>query len=167
MACPGLLLQCFAGLVAGVGTISLCWRLQGLLIRLTDDLKLDIEKGLYVALPIYSYLRRYFTVLLLAGGVVLLISIAATSLSFASDSNGCPSRGGNTVVAILVAFLGTHIPTIAAFEASKRRHRPGLPPFVTELVDVVQKRLYGIAVFLLLAIALVTIAHMAWPEPPA
>ena len=161
-ACVGLLLQCFAGLVAGIGTISLCWRLQGLLIRLTEDLKFDIdgEKGLYVALPIYGYLRRYFSILLLAGGVVLLISIAAASLYVASGLRSCPRDWGSVVVSILIVFLGTHIPTIAAFEASKRRHRPGLPPYVTVLVEVVQRQLYGVAVFLLLAIALVALAGL-------
>ena len=160
--CVGPLLQCFAGVVAGIGIISLCWRLQGLLIRLTEDLKLDIdaEKGLYVALPIYGYLRRYFSILLLAGAVVLLISVTAASLFLASESRSCPKDWGPVAVSILVVFLGTHISTIAAFEASKRRHRPGLQRYVTVLVEVVQRQLYGIAVFLLLAIALLALASL-------
>ena len=159
--CYGLLLQCIAGVVAGVGIISLCWRLQGLLIRLTKDLKLGIdgEEGLYVALPIYGYLRWYFSILLLAGGVVLLISFAA-ALYLAANSSSCPRGWGSVVVTILTGFLATHFPTIAAFEKSKRQHRPCLPPYVKVLVDIVQRQLYGIAVFLLLAIALVALAGL-------
>ena len=158
--CFGILLQCLAGAVAGIGTISLCWRMQWPL-RLAEhyNVKIGDEQGLYVALPIYGYLRRYFSILLLAGCVVLLISIA-TSLILASEPSRCPREGGSVVVGILTVFLGAHIPTIAAFEATKRRHQPGQPPFVAVLVGDVQKRLYGVAVFLLLAIALVALAGL-------
>lgn len=153
--CSGLL-PCFAGAVAGIGIVSFCW---GMLrpLRLTQHLAVDIssEEGMYVAMPIYGYLRRYFLILLLAGGVVLLMSIVALV------RERCSGNVVTQVVGILIVFLGAHLATIAAFETSKRRRRPERPPFVARLVENVQKRLYGVAVFLLLAIALIAISQLS------
>lgn len=157
--CFDILLQCLAGAVAGIGTISLCWRMQ-VPLRLAEhyDVKRAREQGLYVAMSIYGYLRRYFSILLLAGCVILLLGVA-TSLILASGPESCPEGFESVVVVILAVFLSAHISTIAAFETAKRRHQPGQPPFVAVLVKDVQKRLYGVAVFLLLAIALVAFAR--------
>ena len=150
--CSGLL-QCFASIVAGMGIISLCWSmLRPLWLIQHFDLDIADKQGMYVALPIYGYLRRYFLILLLAGGVVSLISIVALV------SDRCTESGPPAITAILTVLFGTHIPTIGAFEISKRHRRPGQRPFVARLVEHVQKRLYGIAVFLLLAIALIAMA---------
>lgn len=157
------LLECLAGALAGIGIICLCWSLWRPL-HLAQHYGVNNEQGMYNALPIYGYLRRYFAVLLLAGCVVLLVSVVSTVPAILaikdylgpSRSAECPSgEAAVTVLAILGLFLGIHLPTVGVFETTRHRH-PKLSP-ITGLVEDVRRRLWGVAVFLLLAIALVAL----------
>lgn len=108
---------------------------------------------MYGALPIYGYLRRYCFILLLAGCVVLLVSVVGAVRAIHAK---CSSDGvAALVLTILGLLLGIHLPTVAAFETAKHRHR--LPYPITALVETVRKRLWGVAVFLLLIIGLVAL----------
>lgn len=156
-SCPAFFLECLAGALAGVGVVGLCWRLQRpLKLAQHYDPHID-EDGMFRALPIYGYLRRYFLALLLAGCIVFLVSTIPAILTVFGAPSTCPDDGfSSLVLRVLVIFLSVHMPTIAAFERTRRRHRGPFP--VTELVETVRKRLWGIAVFLLFAVGLVALA---------
>ena len=156
-SCTGPLVECAAGALAGIGIIGLCWRAwrplelaQRYNINMTDE-------GMYQALPIYGYLRRYFSVLLLAACVVVLVCTVLLIRVVGQEWSNCTGLESVTpkVFAILVLFLGIHMATILAFETTKRRHRGPYP--IEVLVENVRKRLWGVAVFLMLAIGLVAI----------
>lgn len=159
--CPAFFVECLAGALSGIGVIGLCWRLRRP-IKWAQHYDPHIDKdGMFRALPIYGYLRRYFLVLLLAGCIVFLVStVPAVPVILAvldSPSARCPDDGfSSLVLKVLVIFLSVHMPTIAAFERTKRRHQGPYP--VTELVENVRKRLWGVAVFLLLAVGSVALA---------
>ena len=149
--CQTLLLECLACMAAGVGVIACCWRLRRpLRWAQTYDGRIT-EEGLYDDLPIYGYLRRYMLVLLLGGLVVLLTS--ASSLVFKLPSiikwDSCElDTPVEEVGPLLLIFFGIHMSTIAWFETVRRRHGPYR---IKALVDDVGKRLWGVAVFLLVA----------------
>ena len=159
--CTAFFLECLAGALAGVGIIFLCWRLwRPLLLAQHYGAHIVTEQQLYGALPIYGYLRRYFVVLLLAGCVVLLVSVASAVPAILhildSSTATCPTDGAATAVfGILVLFMGIHMPMI---EMAKHRHGPYS---ITSLVENVRMRLWGVAVFLLLAIGLVALFGFA------
>ena len=158
-----LLLDCLAGALAGIGLICLCWHIRRPL-RLAQHYDVHIkEPGMYSALPIYGYLRRYFLLLVLSGCVVFLVSVVGVVLAILAILDYrdyielrpvvCRSGGtGAPVQGILTLIFAIHVATIAAFETAKRRHDGPYP--ITALVERVQKRLWGVAVFLLLAIGL-------------
>ena len=163
-SCTAFFLECLAGALAGIGIIFLCWRMRRpLQLAQHYDRRIVAEQQLYGALPIYGYLRRYFVVLLLAGCVVLLVSVAsavAVILDILDSSTAtCPADGvATSVFRVLVLFMGIHMPMIAAFETAKHLHGP-YP--ITALVENVRLRLWGVAVFLLLAIGLVALFGFA------
>ena len=157
-SCIGLLLECAASALAGIGIIGLCWRMWRPLELAQRYNKQITEQGMFGALPIYGYLRRYFFVLLLAACVVLLASVVTAALQIPDiqkDLGSCGVFGQAPVLAILILFLGIHMATILAFETTKRRHKGPYP--IETLVEDVRKRLWGVAVFLMLAIGLVAI----------
>lgn len=155
LRCVDPLLACLAGALAGIGIISLCWRVRGPL-RLAEHYNryVDNEQEMYAALPIYGYLRRYFFILLLAGCVVLLVSTVPVILALLGGV--CPNSPAGEVLGILILFLGIHMSTMTAFETTK--HPQGRPYPVPVLVKKVRGRLVGVAVFLVLAIGLMALA---------
>lgn len=141
-----LLLECLIGAVAGVGVIASCWRLRRPLDwARTYDARMT-EDGLYGDLPIYGYLRRYLLVLLLSGFVVVLGSAVGVILSFGDD---CRNRETGPALALFVVLFGIHMSTIAWFETT--RHQHAKPYRIQALVDDVRKRLWRIAIVLLVA----------------
>lgn len=163
-SCPAFLLECLAGALAGIGVVGLCWRLlRPLKLAQHYDPHID-EDGMFRALPIYGYLRRYFLALLLAGCIVFLVSIVPAVGTFLaildSSSSRCPNDGFSwLILEVLLIFLGVHMSTIAAFERTRLRHRGPYP--VKALVENVRKRLWGAAAFLLLALGSVALASVA------
>ena len=162
-SCVGLLLECVASALAGIGIIGLCWRAR-LPLRLAQRYDATItDKGMYGALPIYGYLRRYFSILLLAACVVVLVCTVLL-IHIGLEWPKCADRADpksvtQTVLIILSLFLSIHMTTIATFETIKRRHKEPYP--IKTLVENVRKRLWGVAVFLVLAIGLVAIVEQA------
>ena len=149
------LFACLAGALAGIGIISLCWRVRRpLRLAAYYNPATDDEQEMYVALPIYGYLRRYFFVLLLTGCIVLLVSTVPVILALLDLYHmHCPVDKSFQILALL---LGIHMSTIVAFERAKRRYDSSYP--VPALVKNVRGRLLGVAVFLVLAIGLVAFA---------
>ena len=140
-----LLLECLIGAVAGVGVIASCWRLRRPLDwARTYDARMT-EDGLYGDLPIYGYLRRYLLVLLLSGFFVVLGSALLVILIFIGGN--CGNGGTGTALALFVVLFGIHMSTIAWFETA--RHQHGKPYRIQALVDDVRKRLWRIAIVLL------------------
>ena len=148
-------LEGLAGALAGIGTIGLCWRLQRPL-ELAQYYDAGItEQGMYGALPIYGYLRRYCFILLLAGCVVSTLSIVAAISSIANQISPSSCSDVAPVLNLLILVLGIHMTTIAAFETVKHRHQKPFP--IAPLVENVRKRLWGVAIFLLLATSVVAL----------
>lgn len=139
-------------MVAGIAVIALCWRLRRPL-RLAQTYDAHItEEGLFSALPIYGYLRRYLWAILFAGFVVVLVSTFPV-IAVLPDRYPCPDPDAIKMVAsLLLAFFGVHMPTITWFETVKRRHRGGYR--IQALVDDVGKRLWGVAALLLVSTGL-------------
>ena len=156
VSCVGLLLECVASALAGIGIIGLCWHAR-LPLRLAQRYDAAItDKGMYGALPIYGYLRRYFSILLLAACVVVLVC-AVLLIFIGLEWPECTGLEPVTpmVLIILGLLFGIHMTTTLAFETTKRRHTRPYP--VETLVKNVRNRLWGVAVFLVLAIGLVAI----------
>ena len=150
------LLGCLAGALAGIGIIRLCWRLRRPLELAQYYDAAITEQGMYGALPIYGYLRQYCFVLVLAGCVVSTLSVVAAMRSIANPSlpsSDCPDHTTTPVFNLLILVLGIHMTTIAAFETVKHRHQKPFP--IAPLVENVRKRLWGVAIFLLLATSVV------------
>ena len=152
-------LEGLAGALAGIGTIGLCWRLQRPL-ELAQYYDAQItEQGMYGTLPIYGYLRRYCFILVLAGCVVSTLSVVAAMWSIANPSpspSDCADHEiATSVFNLLILVLGIHMTTIAAFETVKHRHQKPFP--IAPLVENVRKRLWGVAIFLLLATSVVAL----------
>ena len=162
--CIGLLLECGASALAAIGVIVFCWRARRP-IRLAQYYDAQItELGMYGALPIYGFLRRYFSMLLSAAGVVVLVCVVLLVRVSQECPRSCTCFGSatRTVFVILSLFLGIHMTTIAAFETTKRRHERPYP--IEVLVKNVRKRLWSVAAFLLFAMAMVAIVGTIYPS---
>ena len=161
--CGVLLLKCLVGAAAGIGVIAICWRLRRPLDwarsydgRITED-------KLYGELPIYSFLRRYLLLLLLSGFVALLIStipVIWQPKEVVEPSESCELRTADPAVSVLFFVLfGVHMSTIVWFETARHHHRK--PYRIPGLVDDIRKRLWSIAVILLVAASLLIVLHVA------
>ena len=154
--CVGPLVECAVSALAGIGIIGLCWRMWRPLKLAQRYNKQITEQGMFGALPIYGYLRRYFSILLLAACVVVLVC-AVLLIFIGLEWPECTGLEPVTpmVLIILGLLFGIHMTTTLAFETTKRRHTRPYP--VETLVKNVRNRLWGVAVFLVLAIGLVAI----------
>ena len=158
--CVGPLVECAVSALAGIGIIGLCWRMWRPLKLAQRYNKQITEQGMFGALPIYGYLRRYFSILLLAACVVVLVcAVLLIHIGLEWPKCADPKSVTQTVLIILSLFLSIHMTTIATFETIKRRHKEPYP--IKTLVENVRKRLWGVAVFLVLAIGLVAIVEQA------
>lgn len=149
-SCAIVLVESLVDAAVGIGIIGLCWRLLKPLDWAAKYSGIGITKqGLFQALPIYGFLRRYFLVLLLAGCIVLLASIFVAVLAILNSSNFCAEDMGELpVFGVLLSFFSLHFAAIWRFEKATHRHDGPHP----ELVENVSRRIWGVAVFLLLAV---------------
>ena len=152
VSCVVLLLDCLIGALAGGGVIAFCWRLRRpLRWARTYDARIT-EDGLYGELPIYGFLRRYLLVLLFSGFIVLLASLVVVIREL-PQIVACKDCGlTHALPPTLFGLFGIHMSTIAWFETTRHQHRK--PYRIAELVDDVRKRLWRIAVILLIATGL-------------
>ena len=153
-SCVALQLECVVGAAAGVVIIACYWRLRRPL-RWAQTYDAGItEEGLFDELPIYGYLRRYLLLVLFAGLLVLLTSLARLIglLVESIPADSCPELDSvGPVAGLLLFLLGIHLSTIAWFESVKRRHGPYR---IKALVDAVGKLLWGLAVLFLIGASL-------------
>lgn len=139
-------------MAASIGVIVCFWSLRRP-VRWAQTYHTHIdEEGLYSGLPIYGYLRRYLLIMLFAGFVALLVSLAFVAVGIVGlvEDRPCEKPDAGVASLILVIF-GVHMSTIAAFEVG-RRHRPGAP--IKMVVAKLGNRLWGVAVLLLAAVGL-------------
>lgn len=154
-SCYASLLGCLIGLAVGIGII-VCFRRLRDPVCLAQTYHVDIDGGLFTALPIYRYLRRYLLVMLFAGVVAVLVSTVFMVegllgvLQIMGSKNSCdkPDTG---VAGLILAIFGVHMSATTCFEVGSR-HRP--VPQVKEVVDKLGRRLWGVAVLLLVAFGL-------------
>ena len=158
-SCMVLLIDCLVGVVAGIGVVACCWRLRRpLQWAQAYDGKIT-ERGLYDDLPIYGYLRRYLLVLLFSGFVVLFTSTLAVILQLPEIVDFKPCGLTNVQLSILFGLFCVHLSTIAWFETARYQHQK--PYRIQALVDDVRKRLWRIAVILLVAASLALVLRVA------
>ena len=150
-----LLLENLVGATAGIGLITCCWALRHPLRWAHHYDATMTEAGLFSALPIYGYLRRYLQVMLIAGLVILLASLVTLIAQWGScdDLNAV-----GPICGLLLALAALHLPTIGWFV--KDRQGDGSNPqkqYQKDLVNAVGRRLWGLAVALLVPAGLLFI----------
>ena len=141
--------------LAGVGVMGICWRLRRPLVWAQQYDKTITEDGLYGVLPIYGYLRRYLVALLFTGAAIFLASVLVPILvfSFSKLECGTMSRVAQPIFTLLTALLCAHVATIALYEIHSFKHRHGKLTKTKRLVENLRNRMWGSALFLLLAVA--------------
>lgn len=162
--CGVLLVKCLVGAAAGIGVIAFCWRLRRPLKWAQSYDGQITEDKLYGELPIYSFLRRYLLLLLLSGFVALLISTIPVIWQLkevVEPSESCELRTADPTVSVLFLLFGVHMSTIIWFETARHQRRNRKPYRVPRLVDDIRKRLWSIAVILLVAASLLIVLHVA------
>ena len=149
-----LILESLVGAAAGIGIIVRCWALRSPL-RWAQRLDATMtEDGMFDALPIYGYLRRYLLVILVAGFVILLVSFVPLIFQLC----GAPVARDPVGAILLLALAIPHLGTIALFFTDRQRGDPGRQlRWKENLVKAVSRHLWGIATVLLVPTGLMFI----------
>ena len=150
--------------LGGCGIVSICrllWQPLKSAERWHKDRVEGSKEVEYIALPIYSYLRRYLVGLTVVGMAVVLISVAGTVLGTVNNCKD-PMMVIDWIMPLLLALFFTHAATISIYENGRRRQesafRERMPKKTTEFVKTFRNRLWESGLLLLVVIVIVFLA---------
>lgn len=148
--CEILVLECALGALAGVGVAGICWRIRRPLRWAQQFDHQMTEHGLYKALPIYGFLRRYLLALLFAGLAIILMNTLVLVLVLGSECSMSSRILLQVVLPLLIALLCIHMAAVTLYEMEIAKHRQCRSEVMETIVRKLRNRLWGAALFLLL-----------------